>query len=287
MSDWIPSQAGLRTHPKTKRAARALQVPPEHLIGQLHCLWWWALEYAPDGDVEDFEAEDLADAAGWTGDAETFVTTLTMCGSKGGAGFLERLNGRLTIHDWEENQGDRFRARIQAAAKKRAQRAAKQGHEAEDVPNVGDTVPVHRDLARANDRPTDQTDKTDKSPAREPQKPVENPSPVDNLVEWARRNIPDWKERGDDSVLFETALKTFPASQIQAVMSNLAIHQAANHEYKELRSTLSKWLKRETPQKLPPYIGKPVEQLIRPSPEQLKASANELHAATACFRGIP
>ncbi len=171
MNDWIPSQVGLRGHPKTRRLARTLDIPVPHVIGHLHCLWYWALEYAPDGDLEDFELEDIADAAGWTGDAETFVTALVECGSKGRPGFLDRDDaGRLCIHDWEENQGDEFRARIQAAAKKRAQRARRgQDHppvsdsgdsvpeEGDTVPQTQDTVPDSRDLARAPKTGPDQT----------------------------------------------------------------------------------------------------------------------------------
>lgn len=181
MSDWIPSQVGLRNHPKTRRLARALGVPVPHVIGHLHCLWYWALEYAPDGDLEDFDSEDLADAAGWEGDPGQFIEALLECGSKGRPGFLSRVSGRLTIHDWEDNQGDGYRARIQAAAKKRAQRAAKQGQgsdadpsdedavpESRDVvPESGDTVPTSRDLARAKDK-TDKTDKTEKTDRQEP-----------------------------------------------------------------------------------------------------------------------
>ena len=181
MNDWIPSQVGLRGHPKTRRLARTLDIPVPHVIGHLHCLWYWALEYAPDGDLEDFELEDIADAAGWTGDAETFVTALVECGSKGRPGFLDRDDAsRLCIHDWEENQGDEFRARIQAAAKKRAQRARRgQDHppvsdsgdsvpeEGDTVPQTQDTVPDSRDLARAPKTGPDRT-RPDQNDTRSP-----------------------------------------------------------------------------------------------------------------------
>ena len=188
MSDWIPSQAGLRGDPKTRRATKALGESIAHTVGYLHCLWWWALEYAPDGDLEDFEAEDIADAAGWAGDPQTFVDALVNAGTKDKPGFLARdTGGRLIIHDWEDNQGDQFRARIQAAAKKRAQRAQKRAdagteapHDSDRVPECRDAVPISRDLARAKDRPTDRTDRTDSPPrARE-----EASRPVDNLASW-------------------------------------------------------------------------------------------------------
>jgi hypothetical protein len=181
MSDWIPSQAGLRGNPKTRRAARALGIPVPHLVGHLHCLWWWALEYAPDGDVEDFEHEDLADAAGWEGDAEAFVAALFDAGAKGRAGFLAQENGRLVIHDWEDNQGSQYRGRILAAQRKRAQREREGVTDApcDDPPSpeshapvtpLRDTVTPDRDLARAKDRQDrtgqDRQDRTGQERAR-------------------------------------------------------------------------------------------------------------------------
>jgi hypothetical protein len=170
MSDWIPSQVGLRDHPKTRRAARMLGVRRSELVGCLHFLWWWALEYAPDGDIEDFEAEDLAEAADWPGDPQAFIEALVTCSPKGGPGFLEHLDGRLVIHDWEENQGDQFRARTSAAARKRAQRARERDEgvtECDGVTESRDSVTVPCDLARAKDRPTRPTGQEEHSRAAE------------------------------------------------------------------------------------------------------------------------
>jgi len=188
MTDWIPSQVGLRDHPKTRRLARMLDAEPPHVIGYLHCLWYWALDYAPDGDIEDFEPEDIADAAGWTGDPDIFVESLINCGGKK-LGFLARVEGRLVIHDWEDNQGDAFRARVQAAAKKRAQRARSRGHETDDVPNngdgvpeSGDSVPTLRDLARAKDQ------------TRPIKTPMSNGTPSDRWSEAATEVFDHWRE---------------------------------------------------------------------------------------------
>ncbi|HYE58615.1 MAG TPA: hypothetical protein VD948_08920, partial [Rhodothermales bacterium] len=35
------------------------------LLGHLFLLWWWALDYAPDGDVTRYGADELALAAEW------------------------------------------------------------------------------------------------------------------------------------------------------------------------------------------------------------------------------
>ena len=163
MSDWIPSQVGLRNHPKTKRAMRLLGVRVSELMGCLHCLWWWALTYAPDGDLEDFDVEDLADAADWPGDAQALIDALVNCGIKGGKGFLERLDGRLVIHDWEENQGAGFRKRAAAADRKRRQRGR---DERSDVTPERDSVTPARDIVtqkREDMTRRDGHDETDKT----------------------------------------------------------------------------------------------------------------------------
>lgn len=107
---WIESHQTLRSHPKTRKAARALGIPAVHLMGHLHCLWHWALDLAEDGDLSKFDAEDIAIAADWDGDADKFVQALLDCGFGDGPGFLERdgscgdpedvRTGSLVLHDW-------------------------------------------------------------------------------------------------------------------------------------------------------------------------------------------
>ena len=85
---WSESHQELRDHPKTKRMARRLGISVPAAIGHLHCLWWWAMDYAPDGDISDYDAEDIADAAMWDGDAEQFLQALIDCGPGASHGFI-------------------------------------------------------------------------------------------------------------------------------------------------------------------------------------------------------
>lgn len=103
---WLPSHQEIRDHPKTRRLTVMLDVPRAQVIGHLHCLWWWALTYADDGDLTKFDALDIALAAEWEGDPQTFVDALLACGGGGGNGFLE-LQGDdgLLLHDWDEYGG--------------------------------------------------------------------------------------------------------------------------------------------------------------------------------------
>src|SRR5690606_34760670 len=118
---WIESHQELRHHPKTKRLARRLGISVPAAIGHLHCLWWWALDYAPDGDISDYDAEDIADAAMWDGDPQEFLSALIECGPGAGAGFIERDEHGMRLHDWDD-YGNEHKVRQEAAERKRRSR---------------------------------------------------------------------------------------------------------------------------------------------------------------------
>jgi hypothetical protein len=112
---WIESHSTLARHPKTLRLARRLGVSVPTAIGHLHLLWWWALEYAQDGDVSAFDDEEVADACCWEGEPAAFRRALTA------AGFLDDGGA---VHDWDaytvrlmerrERQNEQARLRMQA-----------------------------------------------------------------------------------------------------------------------------------------------------------------------------
>lgn len=107
--DWIKYPRSLINNPKTKRVSRKLGIPAVHIIGHLLSLWSWAVDFAPDGNLKHFTAEDIADAAGWEGDPDVFVEALISCGIRGG-GFLDRVNDdELCIHDWDDHTGLQLR----------------------------------------------------------------------------------------------------------------------------------------------------------------------------------
>lgn len=115
---WIESHQELATHPKAKRAARILGISLPTLIGHLHLLWWWALKYAQDGELSQYDDYDIADAVAWEGDPHQFVKALIECGPGNSCGFLEQMdNGGLIIHDWLDYAG-RLVEQIQTQAQK-------------------------------------------------------------------------------------------------------------------------------------------------------------------------
>lgn len=100
---WIESHQELGAHPKTRKLAQLLGVHRMQVVGHLHALWWWALDYAEDGDLSRFDVADIALGAEWDGDPDKFVQALVECGTRGGAGFLDAVDEGWFIHDWNQH----------------------------------------------------------------------------------------------------------------------------------------------------------------------------------------
>ncbi len=110
---WIESHQELYRHPKVKRLARATGASVPALIGHLHLLWWWALDYAQTGELTDYTSEDIADAALWEDDPAAFTEAVT------NAGFLDRDDGRTYLHDWNDYAGKLLERRASDRERKR------------------------------------------------------------------------------------------------------------------------------------------------------------------------
>jgi hypothetical protein len=93
---WIESHTELARHPKTLRLARRLGASLPTTIGHLHLLWWWAIEFAQDGDLAPYDDAEVAAACGWEGDPAALREALTA------AGFLD---GCGVLHDWRDYAG--------------------------------------------------------------------------------------------------------------------------------------------------------------------------------------
>lgn len=161
---WLKSHQELSNHPKMKKLARVLGINKVQAIGHLHMLWWWALDFAKDGDLSKYDHFDIADAAEWEADQDIFVNALLE------SGFLERgsvnkktcsdenkLNekacsdenklsskrGTLYIHDWDEYGG-----KLIANTQKDTERKRKQRETKEEIgEKTSETRNVTRDIA--------------------------------------------------------------------------------------------------------------------------------------------
>lgn len=107
---WIESHQELARHPKTRRLARALGEALPTVIGRLHLLWWWALDYADDGALGDEAADDLADALMWEGDPSVLWAALVR------TRFIDDTADGARLHDWDDYAGrllDKRRAEVE------------------------------------------------------------------------------------------------------------------------------------------------------------------------------
>ena len=167
---WIESHQELGRHPKTRKAARRLGITIPQMMGHLHLLWHWALDYADTGDLTDHDDEDIALGAMWEGEPADFVQVLT------DVGFLE---SDRQLHDWMDYAGRLVRDRI----RKREERAVANDGPSKDSPRTDVGQSVDRARARTLPNPTqpDQTKPKGGSRKRAHQLP-DDWSPSDELL---------------------------------------------------------------------------------------------------------
>jgi hypothetical protein len=131
---WIESHQALGHHPKTERLAQLLKVRVPEAVGVLHFLWWWALDYAPNGLVAAADKPVVARACLWHRKPGDFWDALLA------AGFVEEAGlDVLKIHDWDEYGGKLVESRElrkesnRRAAATRRQRLHRNGVSAESA----------------------------------------------------------------------------------------------------------------------------------------------------------
>jgi hypothetical protein len=138
--DWIESHKGLREHPKTVRLAAEWRDRKTCVIGHLHELWWWVLEYAPDGVLRASVLHLVPVACEWHGAAERFWSGLLA------AGFVDVEGDGYAVHDWPQYAGRRIDRWVQEAERKAAwhAKARRRNGATPDAPahNSGATTPA-------------------------------------------------------------------------------------------------------------------------------------------------
>lgn len=91
---WIPVYSDFHENPKLRKFAKAHDLELPCAMGYLVTLWLWAQRRQTHGDLDKYDADDIADAAMWKGNSTEFVDSLV------DFGFLDRDGDSLTIHDW-------------------------------------------------------------------------------------------------------------------------------------------------------------------------------------------
>lgn len=113
MAAWIESHQTLREHPKIYKLMDLLQISRAEVIGHLHMLWWWAIDYAPRGNLAEFGSQSLAKAADWQKDPDEFVKALQ------DSGFLTDGESGLEVHDWLDYCGELIKKRLLRESERR------------------------------------------------------------------------------------------------------------------------------------------------------------------------
>lgn len=93
---WIELQQNMPGHRKTRRVKSRLGISTPAAVGHLCLLWLWALDSAENGSLGGMLNREIADVCEYEGDADEFVDALVE------AGYLDRTEDDLVIHDWGE-----------------------------------------------------------------------------------------------------------------------------------------------------------------------------------------
>lgn len=109
---WIESHQTLREHPKTYVLMDAIGIEKATALGHLQMFWWWCIDYALDGRMKP-NAAQLARAADWKGDADTFANAMLV------AGWLDHENEDWVVHDWHDYCGELVEKRLERKISKR------------------------------------------------------------------------------------------------------------------------------------------------------------------------
>lgn len=115
---WIKSEQALASHPKVHLLAKDLGISVPQAVGHLHLLWWWALDYADDGNLTRYR-DFIPSASQWVGDEDLFITSLIK------HNWIDEVEGKLVIHDWLDYTGALIETREKDAERKRKYRQSK------------------------------------------------------------------------------------------------------------------------------------------------------------------
>lgn len=166
---WIEFHQQLGRHPKVLRLAGKLHVHPAQTIGHLAYLWWWSLDYAPNGDLSASTSTEVAAAAVWPGNADGFLAALKETGWVDDDGML---------HDWMDYAGRLVEERRRDAERKRIFRQS----------SAGCPPDVHRTSRVPNPTQPNSTQPNQKSTNIGPPRPAFKKPSVEEVRDFIRSN---------------------------------------------------------------------------------------------------
>lgn len=121
----------LPRHPKLFALAAEARVGWAAALGYLVALWAEVMVQREGGRLDGWTRTDVERLSGWRGRKGVLVNALAK------TGWVDVLDGGLiSIHDWEEHQGNIIAERRLDAARKRIERAHKKGTHCKECPDV-------------------------------------------------------------------------------------------------------------------------------------------------------
>lgn len=137
---------------KFKKLARLLGIPRAHAHGLGACLWSWCLVNAPDGNLDGWDADDIADGARWEEDPAPLISAMTE------VGLLDRIGNSYTVHGYYDRNESYQRAQKKRAYREKVSRSV-QGQSEDGPDQPGRTVQTSQDgLSRREEKRREETE---------------------------------------------------------------------------------------------------------------------------------
>ncbi len=112
---WIELHQTLPTHRKILKLKRLLKIKTPQAVGHVVMLWLWSIDNAPDGDLSQIDAADIAEVCGWPEKkAAKFVSAMQEVGL---------IDEDMGLHDWGEYAGRLVGQREERREKERERKA--------------------------------------------------------------------------------------------------------------------------------------------------------------------
>jgi hypothetical protein len=127
---WLESNQDVWRHYKTLKLSRLLGVEKPTAVGYLHGLWYWCMDFAPDGVLSDFDPEDIAVSVEWKGAAQDFIDAIIK------SGYADKSGDEIRLHDWNEYTGKLLGKR---ASERERKRIEKENHKLPDAHTTEDS----------------------------------------------------------------------------------------------------------------------------------------------------
>lgn len=114
---WIKSYLGTGRGPQTSDFCRITGLDIPTAVGSLHMLWWWIVEFVPDGNITGIHPATIAQQMHFRGDPDVLIDALFQ------SGFIEETETGRAIASWKEIGGQILQNRSKDAARKADSRA--------------------------------------------------------------------------------------------------------------------------------------------------------------------